>query len=365
MSAYVTGSTSSTDFPTVNPIPPGVNAGGTTDAFVTKFDSTGLVVFYSTYLGGNDQDVGNGIAVDGSMNAYVTGSTNSTNLPVVNPVQGVKDGSQDVFVMKLNSAGSALSYSTYLGGGGDDRGLGIAVDGSMNAYVTGSTSSTNFPAVNPSQGVFAGGVDAFVTKLSSVGSVLSYSTYLGGSGSDYGRRISVDIVGNVYVTGDTDSTDFPIVNPFLPGGGANAGSSDIFVARLDNTDPDEVCDGFDNDLDGLIDEGFPDSDGDGVSDCVDTTPLGVCNGLSVTILGTMENDVIVGTTGSDVILALDGDDTVNGRDGDDVICGGNGNDTLSGKNDMDTLDGGAGNDTCSGGNGVDTAMNCETVSGVP
>jgi len=271
---------------------------------------------------------------------------------------------------------------------------------------------------------FAGSVDVFVTKLSSAGSAFLYSTYLGGSSSDYGRGIAVDGVGNAYVTGDTGSTDFPILNPLFSGGGVNAGGvSDIFVTRLDSTDLDEVCDGFDNDLDGLTDEGFPDTDGDGVADCVDldsdsdgvsdvdelaagsdplntastpevcdgldndldgltdegfsdtdgdgvadcvdTTPLGVCDGLSVTILGTMGNDVMVGTIGNDVILALDGDDTVDGRDGDDVICGGNGDDTLSGKNGMDTLDGGAGNDTCMGGPGLDTAMNCETVSGVP
>ena len=123
------------------------------------------VLTYSTYLGGSDYDAGRGIAVDAAGNAYVTGETLSTNFPMANPFRGTFAGG-DAFVTKLNAAGSALIYSTYLGGTRDDFGHGIAVDAAGNAYVTGSTSSANFPKVNPFQGTFAGDSDAFVSKIS-------------------------------------------------------------------------------------------------------------------------------------------------------------------------------------------------------
>jgi len=234
--AYVTGGTSSSNFPTENPYQ-GTNA-GTSDAFITKLSSSGSALFYSTYLGGNTDDRGNGIAVDGSGNAYVTGTTVSINFPTQNPYQGTNaGGGYDAFITKLSSSGSALSYSTYLGGSGYDFGNGIAVDGSGNAYVTGRTKSTDFPTENPYQGAFAGGTDdAFITKLSSSGSTLSYSTYLGGSSYEYGCGIAVDGSGNAYVTGGTDSSNFPMQNPYQ---GTNAGSRDAFVAKLvsDTTSP--------------------------------------------------------------------------------------------------------------------------------
>jgi len=149
-----------------------------------------------------------------------------------------------------------------------------------------------------------------------------------------------------------------------------AGSDPLNAASIP-----EACDGLDNDLDGLIDEGFSDTDGDGIADCVDITPLGVCNGLSVTILGTTGNDMITGTTGSDVIAGMDGNDTINGGDGNDTICAGPGDDTVSGQGRDDTLFGedgqdsllgGSGMDVCDGGLGsLDTGSNCETVTGVP
>src|SRR6202040_1100021 len=119
-------------------------------------------LLYSTYLGGSGGDVGSGIAVDSSGNAYVTGSTSSNNFPTVSPFQGATGGAGDAFVTKLNAAGAGLLYSTYLGGSSNDDGSGIALDSSGNAYVTGSTNSMNFPTANPFQGVFAGGPsDAF------------------------------------------------------------------------------------------------------------------------------------------------------------------------------------------------------------
>ncbi len=229
--AYVTGVTNSFDFPTQNPFQ-GTNAGGD-DAFVTKLSPTGSALVYSTYLGGSAYDNAFGIAVDSAGNAYVTGFTASTNFPTKNPFQGSNAGYQNAFVTKLSPTGSALVYSTYLGGSAYDNAFGIAVDSAGNAYVTGETSSTNFPTQNPFQGTNAGGDDAFVTKLSPTGSALVYSTYLGGSGGDGAYGIAVDGAGNAYVTGPTWSRDFPIQNPFQ--GAYGGGYEDAFVTKLSPT----------------------------------------------------------------------------------------------------------------------------------
>jgi hypothetical protein len=203
--AYVTGSTTSTDFPTMNPLQP-ANGGGS-DAFVTKINPSGSALVYSTYLGGSGDDWGQGIAVDTSGNAYVTGITTSTDFPTMNPLQAANGGGYDAFVSKINPAGSALVYSTYLGGSGYDSGQGIAVDTSGNAYVTGITVSTNFPVTPGAFQTACGGNCAFVTKFNPSGSALVYSTYLGGS---VGYGIAVDTSGNAYVTGYAFSTNFPV-----------------------------------------------------------------------------------------------------------------------------------------------------------
>ena len=225
--AYVTGQTTSTNFPTANPLQ--ASNGGGMDTYAAKINADGSALVYSTYLGGSGDDQGQGIVVDGSGNAYVTGSTTSTNFPTTNPLQPSFGGDlRDAFVTKINPTGTAFVYSTYLGGRGDDQGLGIAVDGARNAYVTGRTSSTNFPTANPVQISNAGGTyDAFVTKIDASGSTLVYSTYLGGSGSDGGSAIAVDGAGNAYVTGDTDSTNFPTANPLQVSNGG--GFSEAFV----------------------------------------------------------------------------------------------------------------------------------------
>jgi hypothetical protein len=225
--AYVTGLTQSTNFPTANPLQAAF--GGGTDAFVAKVNAAGSALVYSTYLGGSAGDVGDGIAMDASGNAYVTGYTFSANFPTANPLQAANGGSSDAFVAKLNAAGSALVYSTYLGGSGDDEGVGIAVDASGNAYVMGDTTSTNFPTANPLQAASGGGYDAFVAKVNAAGSALVYSTYLGGLGDDFGLGIAVDASGNAYVTGFTYSTNFPTANPLQA---ANGGGSDAFVAKI-------------------------------------------------------------------------------------------------------------------------------------
>ena len=189
------------------------------------------VLAYSTYLGGNDDDWGRGIAVDAAGNVYVTGQTYSTDFPILSPFQPAAGGSYDTFVTKLDATGSTLLYSTYLGGSGGDRSQGIAVDAAGNAYVTGQTYSTDFPTRNPFQAAFGGGSDAFVTKLDAAGSTLLYSTYLGGSDDERGHSIAVDAAGNAYVTGQTHSTDFPTLHPFQPAFGG--GFFDAFVTKLD------------------------------------------------------------------------------------------------------------------------------------
>jgi hypothetical protein len=210
--AYVTGYTTTTDFP----VTPGVfqttcNVGiDCIDAFVTKLNPSGSALVYSTYLGGGNTDAGSGIAVDSEGNAYVTGYTESTNFPTMSPLQAANGGGSDAFVAKLNSAGSALVYSTYIGGSGNESGGDIAMDSAGNAYVTGSTQSTDFPTMNALQPTYGGGYDdAFVAKINASGSALIYSTYIGGSEQDAGSGIAVDSKGNAYVTGLTTSTDFP------------------------------------------------------------------------------------------------------------------------------------------------------------
>ena len=254
-SAYITGWTLSTDFPTAHPFLAtcnGCTGGG--DAFVTKFDPAGTALVYSTFLGGSVSvfypytDFGSGagsIAVDSSGNAYVTGGTRSTDFPTVNPVQAANHApGGTAFVSKFNPAGSALLYSTYLGGSLTDNGAGIAVDSSGNAYVTGSTCSTDFPTVNPLQTSLSNACYAFVTKLNAAGSALVYSTYLGGiTGADPNTGISTaatsiaaDSSGNAYVTGETDATDFPSVNPVQSTCPAcSVGSGNAFVAELSPT----------------------------------------------------------------------------------------------------------------------------------
>lgn len=305
--AYVTGITNSTRLPTGS------------DAFVTKLNAEGSALVYSTYLGGSDSDSGAGIAVDAAGNAYVTGTTESTDFPTTlgafQPIFGGgsisgRSKPSDAFVTKIDAAGSTLIYSTFLGGLGNDNASGIAVDASGNAYVAGSTTcaqgisttlttpcANNFPTtpgafepvftggsagfvtkLNPSgsfpiYSTFLGGAvraialdsdgnaylstqlvpptpgafqttpgdsnnaDASVTKLNAAGSALVYSTLLGGSGSDSVNAIAVDAARNVYVTGGTNSPDFPTTpGAFQPtSGGGNSSNGDAFVTKLDPT----------------------------------------------------------------------------------------------------------------------------------
>jgi hypothetical protein len=239
-SAYVIGNVQG-PFPTTS----GAVQRTSGEVFVTKLDPTGTTLIYSTLLGGG-REGGEAIAVDAEGNAYVTGYTYSANFPTTpgafQPIFGDAldppnrfGPDPDAFVTKLNPTGSALVYSTYLGGNGGDRGAGIAVDAAGNAYVTGGTGSTNFPTTPGAFQPTCGG-DAFVTKLDPTGSALVYSTCLGGVDADYGQGIALDGNANAYVTGSTASKDFPITagafQPVFSDALNRYPAPDAFVAKI-------------------------------------------------------------------------------------------------------------------------------------
>ena len=231
---YVVGETVSVDFPTVTPLQP-ANAGAR-DLFVSKLDGTGTPpegaatpLIYSTYLGGTGDEFGRAIDVTASKQFYVTGSTLSTDFPTVVPFQPALAGDRDAIVAAFVPSGSLLLYSTYLGGSEADTGFGIVVDGSGDAHVIGSTFSTDFPTKDPIQGEPGGLSDVFLTQLSAPGVELVYSTYFGGTGSEGGRGVAVDSLGNVYITGFTSSTEISTANAIQP---AIGGKLDAFFAKI-------------------------------------------------------------------------------------------------------------------------------------
>lgn len=239
--AYVTGTTQSTDFPVLNPFQS--TAGDLMDVFVAKLSETGTLV-YGTYLGGWGSDYNARIAVDAAGQAHVVGITLSPNFPVANAYQpALGGGYTDVFVTTLNAAGNGLVFSTYLGGNdqevdwGPDLGPGVAVGPLGETVVSGTTWSHNFPMRNAVQPAYGGGrTDAFVASFDSAGQ-MQYSTYLGGSGEDYGGRVAFDSTGSVVVMGSTMSNDFPTHGALQS---TNAGVADVFVARIANREPDLV-----------------------------------------------------------------------------------------------------------------------------
>ncbi|HVA46390.1 MAG TPA: FG-GAP-like repeat-containing protein [Pirellulales bacterium] len=238
--------------------------GGQFDAFVAKIDTSGSALDYWTYLGGSGNDVGNGIAVDAAGSAYVVGTTMSTSFPTANALQSSFGGigldanglqesglvAGDAFVTKLSPDGSSFVYSTYLGGSGPDVGSGIAVDAAGNAYVTGQAGSADFPTLHAVQPVFGGDTrtqgnyydslgrgDAFLARINASGGALDYSTFLGGSGTDWGKAVAVTPGGGAYVTGFTTSSDFPTFDAAQPQSDIPAYYSSqqttAFVARID------------------------------------------------------------------------------------------------------------------------------------
>ncbi len=223
---WVAGSTTSADLPVQSAFR-ATRAGGT-DGFVGRLDALGALV-YLTYLGGSLDDEALAIAVDAAGNAYVTGSTTSTNFPTAGPLQPAAGGGLDAFVTKLNPGGTALVMSTYLGGFGDDVGNGIAVPPTdASIYVAGATGSFDFPLRAPIQDQLNGGLDAFVAKLNAAGSLLVYSTYLGGAGDDAAQAVAVDGDGVAFLTGTTASPTFPTVAPIQ----SAAGLMDAFVTQV-------------------------------------------------------------------------------------------------------------------------------------
>ena len=210
--AYVTGFTESADFPVDDARQPARS--GPADAFVTKLDPNGALL-WSTYVGGGGNDYGADIAVDAGGHAYLTGGTNSPDFPLAGPAQAALAGGHDSFALKLDPSGSTLLWSTYLGGSEHEVAEGIAVDGGGAAVVTGYTSSADFPTVNAHQPARAGAfADAYVTKLAPGGSSLLFSTYLGGTHQDEARDVALDGSGAIVLAGRTWSADFPLVAPF-------------------------------------------------------------------------------------------------------------------------------------------------------
>jgi len=246
---YVTGFTCSTNFPVKNAFQPVTHsqncADGGGDAFVTRVNSTGTALDYSTYLDGTFESIGNGIAVDSTFHAYVTGATESADFPTtpgafqrVLKAQVIPEFPHDIhqsnaFVTKFSADGRSLVFSTYLGGTADDVATAIALDPDGRACVTGGASSADFPVTSGAfQKTRHGSSDAFVTKFQLSGGGLFYSTFLGGSGGDGASSIAVDSLGRAYVAGGTSSTDFPVLNPIQA---HLAGAQDAFVTKLSAT----------------------------------------------------------------------------------------------------------------------------------
>jgi hypothetical protein len=256
--AYVIGGTNSTQdtFPVL--YGPDMTHNGGNDAFVAKVNPSGTTLLYCGYIGGSSSDHGNGIAVDGAGNAYVTGYTGSTSatFPVLHGPDGTHNGGYDSFVAKVNPSGTALLYCGYIGGSDTEYGYGVAVDWAGNAYVIGETTSTQatFPVRSGPDPTFNGGTwDTFVAKVTPSGTALLYCGYIGGSGNDRGKGIAVDGAGNAYVTGHTTSTQatFPVRSG--PDMGYNEGD-DAFVAKISpETSSCYIFDGHDFDGNGKSD----------------------------------------------------------------------------------------------------------------
>lgn len=223
---YAAGWTDSLSFPIAGALQ-AANRGGV-DAFVVKLNPSGNQLLYATYIGGNGDDRAAGIAVDSSGQAHVAGATGSSNFPLQNAARSSFVGGREGFALKLNAAGSALVYSTYLGGSNYDVATAVALDAGGNAYVAGDTYSSNFPLLYPVQASHGGGADAFVTRLNPSG-VIAFSTYLGGSLDEHAGGIAAGASDVVYVTGGTFSTNFPVAGAIQS---SNAGGQDAFVAKL-------------------------------------------------------------------------------------------------------------------------------------
>lgn len=226
--AYTAGYTQSSDFPTANPYQ--ASSGGTYDIFVSAVSPSGSILVYSTFFGGGAVDIARGIIAGDGGEVYAAGYTISTDLPTANPYQSSHGGgSYDALAFGLSSSGSALLFSTYLGGNGNDGGHQISRDTTGEASLTGYTVSSDFPTLNPYQATGSGGSDAFLARLSSSGSALIYSTYFGGNSSEEAYGIATGTGAETYITGFTLSTDFPTRNPYQASKRENI---DAFVSKF-------------------------------------------------------------------------------------------------------------------------------------
>jgi hypothetical protein len=229
-SAYLSGQTYSTDFPTYHPVQGFLK--GSSDAFVAKMSLSGATLVYATYLGGSNEELSRVIAVDASGAAHISGVTTSGDFPLRFAFRSGMGGAEDSFAAKLDPSGMGLMYSTYLGGSGVEEAFGLAVDAEGSAWITGYTTSTDFPMASPLQPASGGNMDAFIARLSRAGTGLLFSTYLGGSAQEAGYGLALDEAGSLYVTGQSYSTNFPVQHPLQP---ASAGPSDTFVCKLAET----------------------------------------------------------------------------------------------------------------------------------
>lgn len=228
--AFVVGITDSSTFPKVRPF---YSRGvlGITDATVTKLSRDGSSVVYSTNFGGNRTDVPFDVTVDSSDRATVVGRTTSTDFITARPLRSTIGGDSDAFITTIAPSGSTLAFSTYWGGSASEMANGVAADAAGHVFVTGGTSSSDFPVANSIQATNAGASEAFVTEFDVQTPAVVYSTYLGGEGSEAGNAIALDAAGSAYVLGSTNSTEFPVVNGLQS---SLAGESDAFFAKITN-----------------------------------------------------------------------------------------------------------------------------------
>ncbi|MEK7867521.1 MAG: SBBP repeat-containing protein [Planctomycetota bacterium] len=229
----MSGWTNSADFPTVNPIQ-ATYGGGSWDAILVKLSADGSTLLASSYLGGTADDWTDWMELDAAGSWYLNGNTNSTDFPTASPMQPANGGSWDLFVAKVNPAVSTLVYSTYVGGSGDEYSWWTCIrpDSAGGVFASGYTNSADFPTRNPRQAANAGGWDAVLFRLNAAGSDYVFSTYLGGTGGDFGYALDLDVDGNIVFCGETGSADFPVVNAIQ---GTIAGEDDVFVSRIDPT----------------------------------------------------------------------------------------------------------------------------------